>query len=113
MQIREDANFFNKYRLNFEVTQPRNLVGGTLQQHQLEALEWMINLAAQESNGILADDMGLGKTIQAIAYMAYLKEENGVLGKHIVICPKSVSKNWIREINKWFPSSRAVLLPGT
>jgi SNF2 family DNA or RNA helicase len=34
----------------------------------------MVNLASQESNGILADDMGLGKTIQAISYLAYLKE---------------------------------------
>lgn len=34
----------------------------------------MINLASQESNGILADDMGLGKTIQAISYLAYMKE---------------------------------------
>ncbi len=73
MQIRQDANQFNKYRINYQVTQPRNLVGGILQQHQLESLEWMINLAAQESNGILADDMGLGKTIQAISYLAYLK----------------------------------------
>ncbi len=73
MQIREDANQFNKYRINFQITQPKNLIGGTLQQHQLESLEWMINLAAQQSNGILADDMGLGKTIQAISYLAYLK----------------------------------------
>jgi SWI/SNF-related matrix-associated actin-dependent regulator of chromatin subfamily A member 5 len=113
MQIKEDANFVNKYRLQFEVTQPSNLVGGTLQQHQLEALEWMINLGAQESNGILADDMGLGKTIQAIAYMAYLKEENGIRGKHLIICPKSVANNWMREVNKWLPSSQAVLLLST
>lgn len=70
----------------------------------------MVNLAAQESNGILADDMGLGKTIQAISYLAYLNQENGIKGKHLIICPKSVSNNWIREITKWFPSSRAVLL---
>jgi SWI/SNF-related matrix-associated actin-dependent regulator of chromatin subfamily A member 5 len=70
----------------------------------------MINLAGQGANGILADDMGLGKTIQAISYLAYLKEESGVVGKHLVICPKSVSQNWMREIDKWFPSSRAVLL---
>ena len=56
----------------------------------------MINLSDLEANGILADDMGLGKTIQAIAYLAYLKEENGVRGKHLVICPKSVSHNWVR-----------------
>lgn len=96
MQIKEDANFLNKYRLQFDVTQPSNLIGGTLQQHQIEALEWMINLADQEANGILADDMGLGKTIQAISYMAYIKEEKGVTGKHLVVCPKSVSQNWIR-----------------
>ena len=35
MQIREDATSFNQYRVNFEITQPSNLVGGTLQQHQL------------------------------------------------------------------------------
>lgn len=96
MQVKEDANFINKYRCHFDVTQPSNLIGGTLKQHQLEALEWMINLSAQESNGILADDMGLGKTIQAIAFMAYLREENGIRGKHLVVCPKSVSNNWIR-----------------
>ena len=66
----------------------------------------MINLAAQNSNGILADDMGLGKTIQAIAYMAYLKEEQGIRGKHLVICPKSVVNNWVKETRKWLPCSR-------
>ena len=73
----------------------------------------MIDLASQESNGILADDMGLGKTIQAISYMAYLREENGIRGKHLVVCPKSVSRNWIREINKWLPNANAVLLENT
>jgi SNF2 family DNA or RNA helicase len=34
----------------------------------------MINLASQSANAILADDMGLGKTIQAISYLAYLKQ---------------------------------------
>ena len=63
----------------------------------------MVNLADQESNGILADDMGLGKTIQAISYIAYLREERGITGKHLIICPKSVSRNWIREIEKWLP----------
>lgn len=113
MQIKEDANVLNKYRLQFEITQPRNLIGGELGQHQLEALEWMVNLASQQANGILADDMGLGKTIQAIAYLAYLREENGIRGKHLIVCPKSVSLNWIREINKWFPDAKTEILPNT
>lgn len=113
MQTKENANCINKYRVQFEVTQPSNLVGGEMKQHQLEALEWMINLASQQANGILADDMGMGKTIQAISYLAYLREENGIRGKHLVICPKSVQSNWLREINKWFPSCKAVMLLNT
>ena len=52
--------------------QPKILKGGQLKEYQLQALNWMITLAAGRSNAILADDMGLGKTIQAIAYFAYL-----------------------------------------
>lgn len=70
----------------------------------------MIDLASQDSNGILADDMGLGKTIQAIAYLAYLKEEQGVRGKHLIVCPKSVAGNWARELAKWFPSAKVELM---
>ena len=78
MQIKEDANEYHKYKIRFDIAQPDNLVGGTLQQHQLEALQWMISLYNVEANGILADDMGLGKTIQAIAFMAYLKQQEGI-----------------------------------
>jgi SNF2 family DNA or RNA helicase len=76
--------------------QSKYLVGGQLKQYQIEALDWMIDLASQNSNAILADDMGLGKTIQAISYMTFLKEEYGITGKHLVICPKSVVTNWIK-----------------
>lgn len=96
MDVRKEANDMNKYKCHYEITQPTNLIGGELKQHQIESLEWMIGLACQGANGILADDMGLGKTIQSIAYMAYLKEENGIKGKHLIICPKSVQNNWYR-----------------
>lgn len=78
MQIKEDVNNYHKYKIRFDITQPENLIGGTLQQHQLEALQWMISLYNVEANGILADDMGLGKTIQAISFMAYLKQQEGI-----------------------------------
>ena len=35
MQIANNANNQRKYRCQFEISQPSNLVGGTLQQHQL------------------------------------------------------------------------------
>ena len=47
-------------------------------------------------NGILADDMGLGKTIQTISYFAYLKQEHGLKGKHLIIAPLTVVNNWKR-----------------
>ena len=42
----------------------------------------------QSLNGILADEMGLGKTIQAIAFLAHLKEM-GDEGPHLIIVPSS------------------------
>lgn len=33
--------------------------------------------------------MGLGKTLQSISVLAYLKEDRGINGPHIVIVPKS------------------------
>lgn len=38
VQNRGQGNFLDKYRIDFSVTQPRYLIGGKLQQHQLEAL---------------------------------------------------------------------------
>lgn len=57
--------------------------------------------------------MGLGKTLQTISFLAYLREGRGVKGPHIVIVPKSVVGNWIREFKKWCPSIRAIRMGGT
>ena len=56
---------------------------------------------------------GLGKTLQTISLLAYLREARGVKGPHIVIVPKSVVGNWIREFRKWCPTIRAVRMGGT
>jgi SWI/SNF-related matrix-associated actin-dependent regulator of chromatin subfamily A member 5 len=57
--------------------------------------------------------MGLGKTLQTIALLAYLRESRGVRGPHLVIVPKSVVGNWIRECNKWCPVLKAIRMGGT
>ncbi|KAL7436596.1 hypothetical protein ACHAXM_005269 [Skeletonema potamos] len=57
--------------------------------------------------------MGLGKTLQTISLLAYLREARGVKGPHLVIVPKSVVGNWIREFRKWCPSIKAVRMGGT
>ncbi len=79
----------------------------------MEGLNWLIKLHCNGLNGILADEMGLGKTLQTISFLAYLREGRGVKGQHIVIVPKSVVGNWMREFKKWCPSIRAVRMGGT
>jgi SWI/SNF-related matrix-associated actin-dependent regulator of chromatin subfamily A member 5 len=81
--------------------------------YQIKGLEWMLNLHDNAINGVLADEMGLGKTLQTISLLAYLKEYRGINQHHLIVVPKSVTGNWIREINKWCPSIRAIKLPGT
>jgi SWI/SNF-related matrix-associated actin-dependent regulator of chromatin subfamily A member 5 len=81
--------------------------------YQLEGLNWLIKLHDHGINGILADEMGLGKTLQTISLLAFLRESRGVMGPHLVVVPKSVVGNWIREFKKWCPSIRAIRMGGT
>jgi SWI/SNF-related matrix-associated actin-dependent regulator of chromatin subfamily A member 5 len=57
--------------------------------------------------------MGLGKTLQTISFLAWLREARGTKGPHLVIVPKSVVGNWIREFKKWCPSIKAIRMGGT
>jgi SWI/SNF-related matrix-associated actin-dependent regulator of chromatin subfamily A member 5 len=51
--------------------------------------------------------------LQTISLLAYLREGRGVRGPHLVIVPKSVVGNWIREFKKWCPIIQAVRMGGT
>lgn len=63
----------------------------------------MLSLFNNNLNGILADEMGLGKTIQTIALIAYLIENKGVTGPHLIVAPKAVLPNWVNEFSSWAP----------
>jgi SWI/SNF-related matrix-associated actin-dependent regulator of chromatin subfamily A member 5 len=80
--------------------------------YQLEGLNWLIKLHDHGMNGILADEMGLGKTLQTIALITYLRECRGITGPHLIIVPKSVVGNWIREFCKWSPVIRPIRMGG-
>ena len=58
----------------------------------------------ERANGraLIADSMGLGKTLQAIAYAEYKNL------KTLIICPKTVKTNWVREIQKFTGKSATV-----
>ena len=100
-----------KQRVTRVQKQPSN-VKGQMRPYQIEGLSWMVKLHENGINGILADEMGLGKTLQSISLLGWLFESRGIRGPHIVIAPKSVTGNWVREVKQWCPSLRAVKLLG-
>lgn len=93
--------------------QPGCIKFGQMRPYQIEGLNWMINLYEQGLNGILADEMGLGKTLQSISLLGYLKFERGVTGPHMVLVPKAVMTNWLREFARWCPELRTIHVHGT
>eukprot|EP00898_Chlorokybus_atmophyticus_P002760 jgi/Chlat1/3485/Chrsp23S03787 len=93
--------------------QPSMLRAGILREYQLVGLQWMVSLYNNHLNGILADEMGLGKTVQVMALIAYLMENKGNYGPHLIIVPNAVLVNWRSEFRRWLPSVSAVCYVGT
>lgn len=65
---------------------------------QRAGIEFALGLERIGKTGVLwGDEMGLGKTIQVIGWINNNLEIKSVL----VVCPKSLIYNWIREFGKW------------
>ena len=79
-----------------QILPPQSFMG-QLFPYQLSGYQWLRRIFEHNLGGLLADDMGLGKTIQIIAHFLKLKEE-GLMGQHLVIVPKTLLENWEREI---------------
>jgi SWI/SNF-related matrix-associated actin-dependent regulator 1 of chromatin subfamily A len=62
--------------------------------YQNEAVRF---LDKTDGKALIGDEMGLGKTLETLAWLA--KGDK----KAIVVCPKVVRKNWLREATKFFP----------
>ena len=62
---------------------------------------------------VLADDMGLGKTVQAIAMIVSEREQYGAdaLGPTLVVCPMSVARQWMHEVERFAPTLRRAPSP--
>ncbi|CAK4076667.1 unnamed protein product [Aphanomyces euteiches] len=86
-----------------------NRVWTQLYSHQKEGIAWLYTLHQQNAGGILGDDMGLGKTIQICAYLACLHRMQ-LISTVLLACPASVLWHWVREMHKWCPEMRVVLL---
>jgi len=82
-----------------------------LRPYQKDGFDFLCHLTQIKLGGILADDMGLGKTLQALAWLAWLKERNTKNPKPVlVICPASVLHNWQREAERFTPGLKVLVL---
>lgn len=81
-----------------------------LKSHQEEGLGWLQKSWEMGRPGVLlADDMGLGKTIQALAFLAWLRECMGAgkIGKApiLIVAPTGLLQNWKAEHDRHLDSA--------
>ncbi|KAF6136542.1 hypothetical protein GIB67_015998 [Kingdonia uniflora] len=93
--------------------QPRELKGGALFPHQLEALNWLRKCWHKSKNVILADEMGLGKTVSASAFLSSLYIEFKARLPCLVLVPLSTMPNWLSEFALWAPHLNVVEYHGS
>lgn len=84
----------------------------TLRPYQQDGFEWLQFLREQGLGGILADDMGLGKTIQTLCHLHYEKAQGRADLPSLILAPKSVVPNWVKEAKKFAPSLKVLELQG-
>ncbi|MFZ3580094.1 SNF2 helicase associated domain-containing protein [Virgibacillus sp. DJP39] len=97
---------------SIEFNIPNNL-DHVLRDYQKDGYRWMKKLASYGFGGILADDMGLGKTLQSITFT--LSELSLIREKKIpvlIVCPSSLTYNWLDEFSKFAPIVQASILDG-
>jgi DNA excision repair protein ERCC-6 len=78
--------------------------------YQREGVEWALKLHAEGRGGVLGDEMGLGKTVQIVAFLAALQISGKLDLPALVVAPSTLLRQWIRELNTWWPPLRVILL---
>ncbi|CAM4240020.1 putative helicase [Lederbergia lenta] len=100
----------NPSSLTFDI--PKSL-DPILRGYQKHGYKWMKSLAYYGFGGILADDMGLGKTLQSITFI--LSELPNIRKKKhpvLIVCPSSLTYNWLNEFMKFTPDIQAIVVDG-
>ena len=93
----------------FQNMQPQPLpqgFTGQLRPYQKASLDWLHFLHDYGFGGCLADDMGLGKTIELLAFLQSLKEQGKREAASLLVVPKSLIANWLREADRFTPELR-------
>lgn len=95
-----------------ERTEPPSGLQAILRPYQETGLAWLQSLRTHNAAGVLADDMGLGKTLQTIAHLLAEKESGRMDRPSLVVAPTSLLGNWLREIRRFAPSLRVIIMHG-
>ncbi|WP_394138616.1 DEAD/DEAH box helicase [Cytobacillus oceanisediminis] len=104
------ATLENPDSLQIEVPESLDTV---LRDYQRHGYKWMKTLAHYGFGGILADDMGLGKTLQSIAFIrSELPDIRDNKVPALIVCPSSLTYNWLSELMKFAPEIQAVVVDG-
>jgi GAF domain-containing protein len=74
---------------------------------QLEGMAFLMPRHA----AVLADEMGLGKSMQAISSIRLLIHA-GEARRVLVVCPKGLVSNWVRELGDWAPEIPVAVIEG-
>jgi len=101
---------------------PPSSFRGTLREYQREGLGWLHFLRRFGLGGCLADDMGLGKTVQVLALLDSRRGDETTTKRtkavraakpSIVVVPRSLVFNWLREAERFAPGLRVLDYSGT
>lgn len=96
--------------LTFEVPESLQPI---LRDYQKHGFNWLKLLSNYGFGGVLADDMGLGKTIQSIAFIV---SELPIIRANkqpvLIVCPSSLSYNWLYEFMQFAPEVEAIVIDG-
>ncbi|MDB4533432.1 DEAD/DEAH box helicase [Vicingaceae bacterium] len=102
-----------KDRLFYVLQPPLEALTGTIEfpfrpfPYQYEGIAYLFPC----HSAVLADEMGLGKTMQAISTIRLLLHARE-LRNVLIICPKPLVSNWVREFKLWAPEIPVEVVEG-
>jgi superfamily II DNA or RNA helicase len=97
------ANLAERALKPLAVQPPPASLQATLRPYQQEGLDWLRQMRAWGTGGILADDMGLGKTVQVIAALCDFYENPDETRPTLIVLPTSLLHNWKHELARFAP----------
>ena len=111
-EFQKIVNDLEQDNINEEINIPIKMEN-ILRDYQKTGFKWLKVLDSYHFGGILADDMGLGKTLQVLSIILEYKESDEERRTSIVICPSSLTLNWLNEARKFVPDLKASVIKGS